>query len=209
MIDRTEDRFGLKPKRLMGDAAYGSAEILGWMVDEKGIAPHVSLMDIPGPPTSNFTIKGFVYDKERDLYICPGGKELRHQWRNYKVPRSGITKDRKRMYRARNADCAVCPLKPTCCPNARSRRVGRHIYEHARDEVKRLRETPEYEQSRRDRKKVEMSFAHLKCQHGLRRLRLRGPTGARDEFLLAATTQNLRKLARYGSVPAPRAITAA
>jgi transposase len=209
MIDRTEDRFGLKPKRLMGDAAYGSAEILGWIVDEKGIAPHVSLMDIPGPPTANFTIKDFAYDKERDLYTCPGGKELRHQWRNYKVPRSGITKDKKRMYRSRNTDCSVCPLKPKCCPNAKAKRVGRHIYEHARDEVKRLRETPEYEQSRRDRKKVEMSFAHLKRLHGLRRLRLRGPTGARDEFLLAATAQNLRKLARYATPPAPNTKIAA
>jgi len=209
MINRTEDRFGLKPKRLMGDAAYGSAEILGWMVDEKGIAPHVSLMDIPGPPTPNFTIKDFVYDKGRDLYTCPGGKELRHQWRNYRVPRSGITKDKKRMYRSRNTDCAVCPLKPKCCPNAKAKRVGRHIYEHARDEVKRLRETPEYEQSRRDRKKVEMSFAHLKRLHGLRRLRLRGPTGARDEFLLAATAQNLRKLARYATLPAPNTKIAA
>jgi len=58
-----------------------------------------------------------------------------------------------------------------------------------------------HEQSRKDRKKVEMSFAHLKRLHGLRRLRLRGPTGAQDEFLLAATTQNLRKLAKYGTRP--------
>ena len=201
MIDRTEDRFGLKPKRLMCDAAYGSAEVLAWMVDEKQIAPHVALMDIPGPPTTNFTIKDFAYDKEADLFICPNGKELRHQRRNYKVPRSGVTKDKKRMYRALGSDCAVCPLKHKCCPNARSRRVGRSIYEHARDEVRKLLGTEEYEQSRRDRKKVEMSFAHLKRLHGFRRLRLRGPTGAHDEFLLAATTQNLRKLAKYAPKP--------
>lgn len=209
MINRTEERFGLKPQRLMGDAAYRSAEVLGWMVDQKGIAPHVSLMDIPGPKTANFTKKDFIYDEDRDLYTCPGGKELRHQWRSYTVPRSGITKDKKRMYRARNTDCAVCQLKSKCCPNGKSRRVGRHIYEHARDMVKRLRETPEYEQSRRERKKVEMSFAHLKCQHGFRRLRLRGPTGVRDEFLLAATAQNLRKLARYAPKPAPETKVAA
>jgi len=201
MINRTEDRFGLKPKRLMGDGAYGAGEILAWMVDKKKIAPHVALLEPPGAPTTNFTVKDFVYDQDRDLYTCPNGKELRHQRRNYKVPRSGITKDKKRMYRSSSSDCAVCPLKDKCCPNARNKRVGRSIYEHARDEVRRLRETDEYEQSRRDRKKVEMSFAHLKCQHGLRRLRLRGPTGANDEFLLAATTQNLRKLARYAPKP--------
>lgn len=209
MIDRTERRFGLKPKRLMGDGAYGAGEILAWMVDEKKIAPHVTLLEPPGPPTDNFRLKDFVYDKERDLYTCPNGKELLHQRRQYKVPRSGITKDKKRMYRSRSSDCAACPLKSKCCPNARSKRVGRSIYEHARDEVRRLRETDEYEQSRCDRKKVEMSFAHLKRLHGLRRLRLRGPTGARDEFLLAATTQNLKKLAKYGSGTASRAKTAA
>ena len=209
MIDRTEDRFGLKPKRLMGDGAYGAAEIVAWMVDEKHIEPHVALLEPPGAPTTNFTIKDFAYDKEEDVFTCPNGKELRHQRRNYKVPRSGITKDKKRMYRSSSSDCAVCPLKPKCCPNARNKRVGRSIYEHARDEVKRLRETPEYEQSRRDRKKVEMSFAHLKRLHGLRRLRLRGPTGANDEFLLAATTQNLRKLAKYATKPSAPLQTAA
>lgn len=152
MIDRTEDRFGLKPKRLMGDGAYGAGEILAWMVDEKKIAPHVTLLEPPGPPTDNFSIKDFVYDKDRDLFTCPNGKELLHQRRQYKVPRSGITKDKKRMYRARSSDCAVCPLKSKCCPNARSKRVGRSIYEHARDEVRRLRESDEYEQSRCDRR---------------------------------------------------------
>lgn len=209
MINRTEERFGLKPDRLLGDGAYGAAEILAWMVDEKGIEPHVSLLETPGRPTTSFTQKDFTYHPDRDVFTCPAGQELRQFWRSYKVPRSGITKDKKRMYRARNTDCAVCPLKSHCCPNAKSRRVGRHIYEHARDVVRRLRDTSEYEQSRRDRKKVEMSFAHLKCQHGFRRLRLRGPTGARDEFLLAATAQNLRKLARYATNPTPEAKIAA
>ena len=77
------------------------------------------------------------------------------------------------------------------------RKVTRSIHEHACDVVRNLRDTAEYEQSKRDRKKVEMAFAHLKRILGLRRLRLRGPTGARDEFLLAATVQNLRKLTRY------------
>jgi hypothetical protein len=56
--------------------------------------------------------------------------------------------------------------------------------------------TPEFEQSRRERKRIEMLFAHLKRILRLGRLRLRGPSGARDEFLLAATAQNLRKLAK-------------
>ena len=197
MVDRTEKRFGLKPKRLLGDGAYGSAEILGWMVDEKNIEPHVTLLDTPGRPTSSFTQKDFIYNKDKDLYNCPAGKELRQFWRKYKTPRSGITKDKKRIYRSRNTDCAACALKDQCCPTSPFKKVGRSIYEHARDEVRRLRKTPEYEQSKHDRKKVEMAFAHLKRVLGFRRLRLRGPTGAQDEFLLAATVQNLRKLTKY------------
>ena len=199
MIDRTQERFGLKPERLLGDGAYGSAEFLGWMVDDKKIAPHVTLLETPGRPTQSFTQKDFTYDKTKDVFTCPGGKELRQFWRTYKVPRSGITKDKKRLYRSRNTDCKTCELKDKCCPTSPFKKVGRSIYEHARDEVRRLRKTPEYEQSKHDRKKVEMAFAHLKRILGFRRLRLRGPTGARDEFLLAATVQNLRKLTRYAT----------
>lgn len=199
MIDRTEERFGLKPERLLGDGAYGSAELLGWMVDDKKIAPHVTLLETPGRPTKSFTQKEFTYDKAKDVFTCPNGKELRQFWRKYKTPHSGITKDKKRLYRSRNTDCSACALKDQCCPTSPFKKVGRSIYEHARDEVRRLRETPEYEQSKHDRKKVEMAFAHLKRILGFRRLRLRGPTGARDEFLLAATVQNLRKLTRYAS----------
>ena len=197
MIDRTEVRFGLKPDRLLGDGAYGSAELLGWMVDEKKIAPHVTLLETPGRPTKSFTQKDFAYDKNKDVFTCPGGKELRQFWRKYKTPRSGITKDKKRLYRSRNTDCSACTLKDQCCPTSPFKKVGRSIYEHARDEVRRLRTTKEYQQSKHDRKKVEMAFAHLKRILGFRSLRLRGPTGAQDEFLLAATVQNLRKLTRY------------
>ena len=57
--------------------------------------------------------------------------------------------------------------------------------------------------SRRLRKKIEMLFAHLKRILKLDRLRLRGPTGARDEFILVATAQNLRKMAKLVPMPRP------
>jgi len=76
------------------------------------------------------------------------------------------------------------------------RKIARSVYERARDVARALSTTPEYQQSRRDRKKVEMLFAHLKRILKLDRLRLRGINGARDEFLLAATAQNLRRMAR-------------
>src|SRR5208282_2360400 len=98
-------------------------------------------------------------------------------------------------------DCDTCPLKPRCCPNAPARRVPRSIHEAARDKARAIAKTEAYVVSRRERKKVEMLFAHLKRILRLDRLRLRGPCGARDEFLLAATAQNLRKLAKLVAPP--------
>ena len=95
-----------------------------------------------------------------------------------------------------SGDCGPCPLKRQCCPKTPQRKIPRDIDEDARDVARALYASPPSEQSRRDRTKVEMLFSHLKRNLRLGRLRLRGPCGARDEFLLAATAQNLRKLAK-------------
>ncbi len=109
-------------------------------------------------------------------------------------------------YRARKFDCDACPSKRECCPKAPSRKVPRNIDEDVRDHLRALANTEAFETSRRERKKVEMAFAHLKRILKLDRLRLRGLSGARDEILLAAIAQNLRKLAIYAarSPPGPR-----
>jgi Transposase DDE domain len=99
-------------------------------------------------------------------------------------------------YRASKHDCDACALKPRCCPAQPHRKVPRSIHEDARQVARDIAETEAYAISRALRKKVEMLFAHLKRILGLRRLRLRRPNGARDEFLLAAAAQNLRKLAK-------------
>ena len=98
------------------------------------------------------------------------------------------------LYRASKHDCDACELKPRCCPKMPSRKVPRSIHEKARDVAREIAKTDAYVRSRRERKKIEMLFAHLK--------RIRGPLGARDEFLLAATAQNLRKLAKLIPIPA-------
>ncbi len=203
MIDRVEERFGMKPDRLIGDTAYGTAEILGWMVDEKEIEPHVPLWDKGERDDGTFGRSDFVFDPDSDSYTCPGGKELK---RNRYKPRNGtgITKANTIIYRSSVVECRSCPLKARCCPNTTSRKVTRSVHEAARDVVRRLRETAEYRQSRRDRKKVEMLFGHLKRILKLDRLRLRGMSGARDEFLLAATAQNLRRMAQWLSRDPPQ-----
>ena len=99
-------------------------------------------------------------------------------------------------YRASKKDCDVCPLKQRCCPKEPARKVLRSIHEGARNMARDITKTDAYVTASYARKKVEMLFAHLKRIIGLDRLRLRGPNGARDEFVLAATVQNLRKLAK-------------
>lgn len=195
MIDRTEQRFGLKPKLLAADTAYGSAPMLNWLVEEKGIAPHIPVIDKSAREDGSFSRTDFRYDEDDNVYICPANKALRTS--------GTIVNDEQRLYRGATADCRSCPLKPRCCPKGPVRKIPRSIYEAARDVARSLFGTEAYAQSRRDRKKVEMQFAHLKRILRLNRLRLRGPCGAKDEFLLAATAQNLRKLAKLLIRPPP------
>jgi transposase len=203
MIERTEERFGLKPQRLAGDTAYGSAEILNWIVNEKNIAPHVALWDKTERSDGIFSLSDFTFDAEANSYTCPAGKLLLQYRKPFTKPRTGVVWGNRRLYRAERRDCAACPLKAKCCPGPDPRKLSVSVHEAARDIVRSLRDTPEYLQSRRERKKVEMLFAHLKRILHLGRLRLRGPCGARDEFTLAAIAQNLRKLAKLIPMPQP------
>lgn len=199
MIERTAERFGLKPRRLAGDTAYGSAEMLNWLVEAKQIAPHIPVIDKSGRRDGTFAREDFRYDEPTDTYTCPGGKALT-------TTGTLVNEGATLLYRASTADCGACRLKPRCCPNTPARKVPRSLYERARDLTRSLAGTPAFEQSRRERKRVEMLFAHLKRILRLGRLRLRGPCGARDEFLLAATAQNLRKLAKL--IPAQQPMLA-
>ena len=199
MVDRTQERFGLWPERLAADSAYGAAEMLAWLVHERGIEPHIPVFDKSARTDGSFAREDFAYDHEGDVYVCPDGKTLSCSGT---LVNDGATL----LYRASKYDCDACELKPRCCPKAPARKVPRSIHEGARDMARDIAKTDAYVTSRRERKKVEMLFAHLKRILRLDRLRLRGPCGARDEFLLAATAQNLRKLAKL--VPAPSPIPA-
>jgi transposase len=203
MVERSLEVFDLYPARLIGDTAYGSAEMLNWLVNEHGIEPHIPVFDKSQHTDGTFSRDDFVYDHASDTYRCPAGKILQHYRRRFTIPRTGTRKGNALRYRASKRDCEACPLKPRCCPNTPARDVPRSIYEGARDLARDIAKTEAYQISRRERKKVEMLFAHLKRILKLDRLRLRGPNGARDEFHLAATAQNLRKLAKLIPVPAP------
>lgn len=201
MIERVEERFGLKPGRLIGDTAYGTSPMLGWLVDEKKIEPHIPVWDKSERDDGSLSRSDFIFDAEANHYVCRGGKFL--------STTGTVTSDDTVLYRASKFDCEGCALKPKCCPNTPSRKIPRSIHESARDVARTISTTESFQQSRNDRKKVEMLFAHLKRVLKLDRLRLRGRSGAQDEFLLAATAQNLRRMAKWLGPPASRAAPAA
>ena len=203
MIDRTQERFGIWPERLVADTAYGSAANLAWLVEDKSIEPHIPVFDKSTRTDGSFERADFLYDHENDSYICPADKRLRRSNRNFSTPRTRIDKDGSIRYRARQQDCQGCVHRQRCTPNMPARKVTRSIHEGARDLARNIATTDAYLVSRRQRKKVEMLFAHLKRILKLDRLRLRGPNGAKDEFHLAAAAQNLRKMAKIIPMPSP------
>ena len=208
MIERVHDRFALNPKRLAADTAYGAADMLGWLVETKRIVPYIPVIDKSTREDGIFSRTDFTYSRRDDLYVCPAGKQLKRFWTSKRQANAKPPRDEVYRYRALKADCASCHLKRQCCPTEPLRKVQRSVHEHARNVARRVARTKAYEASRKSRKKVEMLFAHLKRILKLGRLRLRGPTGARDEFLLAATAQNLRKLAKLNPEGPPKAVPA-
>jgi transposase len=195
MIERVEQRFDLKPKRLIGDTAYGTAPMLGRLLQEKEIDPHIPVWDKAERKDGSMSRSIFEFDPQNDRYICPMGKALNTT--------GTVTSENTVLYRSAAADCRVCALKPKCCPNTPLRKIPRSVFESARDKARAIAQTGAYRKSRCERKKVEMLFAHLKRILKVDRLRLRGLHGARDEFLLAATAQNLRRMAKQMMPVAP------
>ena len=185
MIERTEQRLDLKPDWLTADTAYGTGKLLAWLLG-KSITPHIPVWERYPSSDGMFSRSEFTYDAEQDVYICPNGKPLRT---------SGTVHDsRVRNYLSQPQECRACTLKQRCT-RAPFKKIARDINEDARNHARSLKSTPEFERSSNARKKVEMCFAHLKVQHGFERMRLRGLTGARDEFHLAAIVQNLKTMA--------------
>ncbi len=194
MLDRVGRRFGLRPQRLAGDTAYGAVRLLKWLVD-RNITPHIPVWDKSARLDGTFSRADFVFDPEHNIYTCPGGAEL--------TSTGNIDQGHIVHYRASKNDCSICSLKPKCT-TAVVRKVTRDLNEDVRDQVRALANTQAFEQSHRERKKVEMRFAHMKRILKLDRFRLRGLNGVRDEVLLTATAQNLRRLVKLrGRAPPP------
>jgi transposase len=195
MIDRTEECFDIKPERLAADTAYGSARNLNWLVNVKQIAPHIPVIDKSKREDGTFSREDFTFYKEGNVYICPAFNLL--------TTTGKVMNDDQLLYRASKPNCDACSFKTRCCPKEPARKILCSIYGEARDVARAIAKTEAFERSRRERKRVEMLFAHLKRILRLGRLRLRGPRGAQFEFTFAAIAQNLRRLAKLMARPPP------
>jgi Transposase DDE domain len=173
-----------------GDTVYGAVWLLKWLVDHQ-ITPHIPVWDKSARSDGTFSRTDFVFDRSRNTYICPNGKLLHT---------TGTVIDGSTLRYASKRDCDGCAFKMQCCPHTPARQIPRDLHEDARDVARALAKTEAFEQSRRERKKVEMCFAHIK----LDRLRLRGLSGAKDEV---ATDRNRAEPAASRQVPLPAATT--
>lgn len=177
---------GFAPKSIAADKSYGTGPFLSWLL-EREITPYIPVLDRKAQTDGKLTRDAFEYDAERDLYVCPQGHEL---------PLRRVDKDtRVKRYHAKASLCGNCPIRSECT-DAPFRTVVRLLDEEARQKVRDLAETDAFQAARTLRKKIEMLFAHLKRWLKLTRLRLRGLSGANEEFLLAATAQNLKRLVK-------------
>ncbi len=177
-------RLGIRPLNLAADKAYGSGEFLAWLL-ARDIQPHIPVIDRQHQTRGLFTRDAFRYEPAENAYYCPEGKPL-----HYRGQRRSSAGD---LYRSTEAQCRGCPQKKLCTVGP-YRRLFVHWHEPARQVARALAETPDFKRSRKARYKVEALFAELKQQIKLRRVRLRRLWNVGEQFYLAATAQNLKRL---------------
>jgi transposase len=198
MIERYRELHGELPQSLAADNTYGNGELLQWL-DERGITPYIRVKQSPTPKTDLFEIDRFTYVAEENCFICPEGKRLKY---------AGVNElNRTHVYHSTLKRCRDCSQK-TQCTRGKYRIVAVHTCEAARQRAREVAQTPAFKKSQRERRKVEALFSELKNQVGLRRLRLRRMRFVREQFYLAATVQNLKRLVRFLSF-SPKPVSAA
>src|SRR5262252_3354669 len=199
MLSRFADWQCRKPESVVADTTYGNGDFLQWLSD-RNITPYMRTRDsIHRKNSPFFSPDRFTYQREHNRYICPAGQALNYGGRVYRNRAFNYIGTRKK--------CGPCSLRPQCT-SAAFRGLIIHQNEPARQRARELVNTPEFAQAQRQRKKVEALFAELKNQIGLRRLRLRRLRFVREQFYLAATVQNLKRLVRFLSSKPAKLATA-
>jgi transposase len=187
MLIRSAEMQGGFPHSVAADTAYGSGDLLAWL-EERGITSYIPVREHPAPKNTPYGIEKFTYDPETNSYQCPEGKQLKY---------IGVKQaNQSHIYRATIRKCSDC-LQKTQCTTGRYRQIVVHVNESVRQRARERSRVPAFAVAQRQRRKVEALFAELKNQIGLRRVRLRRMKFVREQFFLAATAQNLRRLVRF------------
>ncbi len=198
LLWRTRFRWKLWPRQVTGDKKYGTEDNLV-AIEDQGIRAYIPLPDMDHR-TEFFSADQFCYDAERDVYVCPAGKDLR-----FDRPHST---ERSLRYRARAKDCNHCPLKAKCTTSKQGRTLCRSVDETCLDRVRAYQPTAAYKKALRKRQVwVEPLFAEAKDWHGMRRFRLRRLWRVNSEALLIAAGLNLKRLLKkrgWGRRPWPQ-----
>lgn len=192
MLDHV-GHLGLRPESLSADKAYGSGEFFAWLL-ARGIHPYIAVIDRRYQRRGRFSRDDFRYEPGEDAYCCPEGKPLRYRGENCGT--QGV------IYSSLPSQCRPCPQKARCT-SGRYRKLFVHRQEAAREVVRLLSHTPGYDRARRTRYRIEALFGELKQQMRLRRVRLRRLWNVAEQFHLAATAQNLKRLVRVLARQAP------
>jgi hypothetical protein len=187
MLTRLAERRGRFPQSVAADTTYGNGELLAWL-EERGITSYIRVKESPAPKTNLYGIEKFTYVRETNSYQCPEGKQLTY------VGINAI--NRTHVYVATRKRCRECPQKAQCT-TGRYRQIAIHVHEPVRQRARERASVSAFAAAQRQRRKVEALFAELKNQIGLRRVRLRRLKFVREQFFLAATAQNLKRLARF------------
>jgi len=198
MLDRIAEVHDMEPDILAADKGYGTGPFLAWLKDRE-VTAHIPVLDRQGqgPSGGLFPREAFTFDPERNVFICPNGKLLKH--------RMAVEATRIHIYRPTVKTCEACPIRSQCTRGL-MRTLSVPFDDAVRQQVIALQDTPAFLRSRLLRRKVEMLFGHMKRHFRFTRLKLRGLSGATEEFLMMATVQNLRRLIRMRppDIPIPR-----
>ncbi|GMK42864.1 hypothetical protein PCCS19_59250 [Paenibacillus sp. CCS19] len=187
-LDRQRERFKFAVEAVALDSGYMTTPICKGLEDRKifGVIAHRRFH-----PTQGLQPKWkFIYETERNVYVCPQQQELTYR-----------TTDRNG-YRHYSSDpklCAECPLLQQCTRSANKRKiVTRHIWEASKENVRQNRLSKSGKRLYKKRKEtIERSFADAKQLHGFRYCRLRGLNNVMEQALMTAAVQNMKKIALH------------
>jgi transposase len=193
-IRRIKWRYKIRPESIGADKGYATGEFIHNLINEN-IQPHIPIVRHRSHNAIGiYTINDFRYDEEKDIFVCPDGKELKY-W--------GIHKhSRQHVYRARKKDCGRCPRKAKCTKDM-ARSLSYHIYEDSIDKARQLNKTKEYRISQRMRKRIEELFGKAKEFMGLRRAKFRRLKFVREQVLMTAIAQNIKRIVKLLSRKGP------